>query len=161
MVGLVACLLSLSYLVSRLDQILKRLFKIEAALKPPRAAFVEFYEVLEGGTKRKVTHMNLKIDQNLPLSIAVKDRRGNPAALDGAPAWSVTVPELAVLEVAEDGLSAVLKPTGIVGSLVVQVSGDADLGEGEKTLLGELPVELIAAEAVTIAIAAGEPVDQE
>lgn len=148
----------LERVLKTLRAILKSLKRIESALKPPEAARIEFY-VEDGEQKRKVDHMNLKISQKLPLSIEIKDRFGNAAAVDGAPKWSVSAPELADLVVAEDGLSAELQPKGLVGSLVVQVHADADLGEGVKDILGELPVELLAGDASVIAIAAGVPVD--
>lgn len=104
--------------------------------------------------------MFLKVSQNLPLTIEVKDKFGNLAKVDGAPTWAVTDSTLATVEVAEDGMSAVLKPSGSVGTLKVQVSADADLGEGVKSILGELDVELLAGEAVSVSISAGEAVDQ-
>lgn len=150
---------SVSVLLGALRKVLKALDRIETALKPPGASHVEFY-ITEGGERRKVTKMNLKITQKLPLSIEIKDKFGNPAQVDGAPKWSVTAPELADLEVAEDGMSAKLAPKGTIGSLTVQVSADADLGEGVKAIIGELPVNLLPGEASVIAISAGEPVDE-
>lgn len=124
-----------------------------------QAAIIEFYTIIDG-VKRKVENMFLKVSQNLPLSIEIKDKFGNVAKVDGAPVWSLTNPILGILEVSEDGMSAVLKPVGGVGSLKVQVNADADLGEGIKSILGELDVDMLAGEAVSVAISAGEPVDQ-
>lgn len=145
-----------------LQKLSDTLNRIEALLKRPAvgaASTIEFYTTL-GGLKRKVTNMLLKVNQNLPLSVEFKDAQGNPAKVDGAPQWAVTAPDLADLEVAEDGLSAVLKPKGQLGSLVVQVTADADLGEGVKSILGELPVDLLSGEAVLVSIVAGAPVDK-
>lgn len=103
--------------------------------------------------------MVLKVSQKLPLSIAIVDKGGNPAKVDGAPAWSLTDPSLGALAVAEDGMSAELTPSGVIGACQIQVSVDADLGEGVKPLIGELPVEFVAGDAATVSIAAGIPTD--
>ncbi len=104
--------------------------------------------------------MFLKVSEALPLTIEVKDKFGNPAKVDGAPQWAVTAPELASLEVSADGMSALVKPTGPVGPFKVQVTADADLGEGVKPVLGEMEVELLPGEAVSVGLAAGAPVPQ-
>ncbi len=103
--------------------------------------------------------MFLKGNQALPLSIAIKDKFGNLAKVDGAPQWALTDAALGTLAVADDGMGAVFTPTGVVGLLKVQVTADADLGEGVKSILGELDIEVLAGEAVAVEIAAGEPVD--
>lgn len=103
--------------------------------------------------------MFLKDSQNLPLSIAPVDAKGNAAKVDGVPAWSVTDPSLATLAVADDGLSAVLSPVGPLGAFKVQVSADADLGPDAKSIVGELDVEIIGGDAVSIQLKAGDPVD--
>ena len=124
-----------------------------------QAASIEFYSTI-GGQKKRITNMFLKVSEALPMGIEIKDKFGNAAQVEGAPQWAVTSPELATLEVAEGGMSAVLKPTGLVGLLKVQVSCDADLSEGVKTLLGELEVELLSGEAIAVAITPGQAVPQ-
>lgn len=104
--------------------------------------------------------MNLKITQNLPVSVKFSDKFGNAAAVDGKPEWSVTDESLASLDVADDGMSVLVKPSGKLGSFKVQCSADADLGEGVKAILGELAIDLLPAEAVKVDLSAGEPVDQ-
>jgi hypothetical protein len=122
-----------------------------------QAKTIEFF-TLKNGQKTKVENMFLKVSEALPLSIEVKDIFGNMAKVDGAPAWALTDSALGTLEVAEGGMSAVLKPAGLVGALKVQVSVDADLGEGVKTILGELEVQLLSGEAVSVVVSAGEAV---
>lgn len=146
-------------IVFRLRELKKIALSIESQLNPvTEAGVIEFYAVV-GGKITKVENMFLKVSQSLPLSIAIKDKFSNPAQVDGKPAWAVSDESLASLEVAEDGLSATLSPKGLVGSLKVQVSADADLGEGVKSILGELSVDLLAGEAVSVEIAAGAPSD--
>lgn len=143
-----------------LKKILEALLRVEAILKPMGVASgVEFYTNING-QNQKVTSMLLKVNQNLPVSVKFKDKFGNDAAVDGVPVWAVTDVALADLEVAADGLSAVLKPKGAVGTLKVQVTADADLGEGVKSILGELEVQLLPGEAVTVELTPGEPTDQ-
>lgn len=104
--------------------------------------------------------MNLKINQNLPLSVKFEDAQGNAASVDGAPAWSVTDASLATLQPSADGLSCLVVPTGPTGSLTVQCAADVDLGSGVTTILGSLDLVLVSAEATQVDISAGTPVDQ-
>lgn len=131
---------------------------IEQAVLPPPAVRLVFLTDV-GGILQEVTQMNLKVSQKLPLSIAIKDKFGNDAAVDGAPQWSVSDPALADIVPSADGMSAELLPKGQVGSLLVQVSADADLGEGKKDIQGSLPVDLLAGDAVSVEVAGGAPVD--
>lgn len=117
---------------------------------------IKFF-INKNGQKIEVTNMFLKVSDQLPLSIAIKDKFGNTASVEGAPVWALTNDALGSLLVSADGFSAVLTPSGTVGAFKVQVSADADLGEGVKTIIGELDVELLAGEAVSVEIAAGEP----
>ena len=101
--------------------------------------------------------MILKIDQKLPISVGFKDFKGNDAAVDGVPTWALTDDSLGSLEVAADGLSAVLHSKGVIGSGKVQCAADADLGQGVRTIIGELQIDFVAAEAETVQLTAGEP----
>lgn len=139
----------------QLSQVLRTLKRMG---KSSPASRVDFYTVVDG-IKRKVSSMNLKVSQKLPVAIEIKDKFGNPATVDGAPVWSLTDPSKGELVASEDGMSAVFTPAGSVGEVTIQASADADLGEGVKSILGELPVSLLAGEAVSVAIAAGEPSD--
>lgn len=136
----------LKYFEARLNE---RLARIEAALIPAEAARVLFF-VFSDGIISEVSNMQMPVDKTLKLMIAPVDKAGNPAKVDGVPAWSLTDPALGVLAVEADGMSAVFTPAGALGSLMVQVNADADLGEGVKTIAGELPVEILAGEAVTV-----------
>lgn len=140
-------LLDIRSILSRIER--------QITLPLPAVGF-EFYT---GAGARKVTEMNLKVSQSLPLSIAPVDKFGNAAKVDGAPSWSLTDPSLGSLSPASDGLSAVLVPSGKIGSASVQVNADADLGEGVKAIVGELPVDFLAGDAASVSIAAGDPSD--
>lgn len=146
-------------LITSMRQVQFLAFKILKRLTPARARKVLFFTTRDGKQQR-IEEMVLKVSQALPLSVAFADAKGNPAQVEGKPAWALTDESLAILEVAEDGLSALLKPIGPLGSFKVQVSADGDLGEGVKSIVGELAIDLIAADAVSVVISAGEPVEQ-
>lgn len=124
----------------------------------PAADHILFYSHL-GEESVEVTHMFLSVSKKLPVSLSIKDKFGNAAQVDGAPSWSLSDPSLGALSVGADGMSAEFTPSGSVGSLKIQVKADADLGEGIKELLGELPIDLLSGEATAMDIKVGEPTD--
>lgn len=97
--------------------------------------------------------------QKATLTLDPRDAKGHPAALDGAPSWTVADPTVATVEVADDGLSAVVVAQG-VGVTQVNVVADAKIGPEVKELAGVLEVQVSAAEAVTLGISASTPEDQ-
>lgn len=105
---------------------------------------------------KRVTTMQLKDNFAQPLSLEVDDKFNNPTSspLDAPPAWAVTDETLASVAASDDGLTAVLTPTGKLGDFEVQVSAAA----GGKPLAGSLPVTIIPGDADHIAIIAGDPV---
>lgn len=87
--------------------------------------------------------------QTLAASVAFVDGRGNPARVDGIPAWELTGDNIGSVEPSADGMSAVVTLNGSLGIAQVAVRADADLDAGETrelVITGEL--EIIAAEAV-------------
>lgn len=100
--------------------------------------------------------MNLKVNQQLPVSIVAEDKFGNPTgAFDSVPAWTLSDPTLGTVTPAADGLSAVLVPSGKLGNGQLQVLGTADA----KQISGSLDVVLIAGDATQIVLQPGTPVD--
>ncbi len=63
------------------------------------------------------------------------------------PNWTISDAELASIEASEDGMSAVFKSTGKVGSVQVNVSVDADPEEGVEQLLGQAEVTVLSGKA--------------
>lgn len=151
-------------LVSSIDEtrysLNDRLENIETILSSPKIVKMKFVATI-GGAKYEVSFMQLKVSNKLPLSIKLVDKFGNPAAVEGAPAWSLTNTALANLVVSPDGMSAELSPLGPIGTFNVQVSADADLGEGVKTIFGELTIDLLSGEAVAIEIVPGAAIPIE
>jgi hypothetical protein len=92
----------------------------------------------------------------------VVDAKNNPAKVEGAPVWTSSEPSFVTVEPSADGLSAVIKAVGPTTATPVQinVTADADLGEGVKPITGLLEVSVIAGEAVAVAISAATPEEQ-
>ncbi len=97
---------------------------------------------------------------NYPIRIAPKTAAGNPAAVDGRPSWGTSNPDAFTVQVAEDGLSAVLV-TADSGTEVrtgkLQVRADADLGEGVTEILLEVDVVVGPAPAASLSFDVGTP----
>jgi hypothetical protein len=125
-----------------------RLAKIESLLQPPEASAMEIYAEVDGQEHKGDF---VQADKVLKLFIRkLVDKFGNPAKVDGSPQWSLNDDSLGSLEVAGDGMSAVLKFSGKVGTLEVTATADADLGEGVKPLIAKLLKEIEAGEAVSM-----------
>jgi hypothetical protein len=125
--------------------------KIEFVIGPVSNRIIE--------TKKGNTNMSLILtdEQKVALSVAFLDKAGNAAKVDGAPVWGTSDPNVVVLDVAADGLSAVAVTAGPLGKSQVSVSADADLGEGIVTIVGTLDIEVVGGAAATVGIAAGTP----
>jgi hypothetical protein len=96
-------------------------------------------------------------NQKVTLSVAFESEAGNPAKVDGSPTWESSDDNLLDLLPSSDGLSCVVMAAGALGTGQVNVQADADLGTGMKTISGVLDIEVVASEAVGIAINAGAP----
>jgi hypothetical protein len=98
--------------------------------------------------------------QKVVLRVRPVDVKGNPAPVDGVPEWSVSDDALGSLLVDPDGLGAVFLATGPVGACQLNVSADADMGEGFTRISGVLDVEIAPAQAVSLSIEAAPPENQ-
>lgn len=97
----------------------------------------------------------LKDIEKVALSVTPVTAAGNPAKVDGAPAWSSSDESVVTVEAAADGLSAYAISTGKLGTAQVNVKADADLGDGVKEIVGTLDIEVQASEAVSLGVNAG------
>lgn len=95
--------------------------------------------------------------QKVALAIQPIDAHGHLARVDGVPSWSLSDNSLGVLDVAADGLSAVFTTGDQLGLVQVNVSADADLGGGVRTISGTLDIQVEGGEAVSLGITAGVP----
>jgi hypothetical protein len=98
--------------------------------------------------------------QEVNVAIKVVDNKGNPARVDGAPEWSADNSELLSLTPSADGMSCMVSAVGPLGSGMVSVEADADLGAGITPLFGVLEFQITGGTATTIEIVPGEPKEQ-
>jgi hypothetical protein len=104
--------------------------------------------------------VTIKDRQQFTVGIAPKSKAGNPAPVQGIPAWSSSDETVLLVTPAEDGMSAVVKAVGPTGAASVKVSADADLGEGVKTIEGILNVGVEAGEAADFGFVVGDVTEQ-
>lgn len=100
--------------------------------------------------------------QQAALTFKVEDAKGNPAKVEGSPEWNSSDTTKVTVSPSADGQSATIKAVGPLTETNVQISvtADADLGTGSKPIVGLLDVQIVAGEAVTVAISAGTPEEQ-
>ena len=114
----------------------------------------------------------IRNDQQVSFALAFQDAHGNPVTeLGSVPEWQLDDDTLATLEVSEDGMSAVVRPTGQVGNVNLSVRVDADPDEDVEELLGQASIAILAGKAKVIKLsgviadlevpAAEEPVEEE
>src|SRR5262245_3802418 len=104
--------------------------------------------------------LKMTSNQQVAAAIAYVDSDGNPAAVDGAPVWAAGNPSILTIEAAEDGLSAVIKAAGPIGTSQVSITADVRMGPEIKPLVTMDEIEIIAAEAVAGTVTFGAPEDQ-
>jgi hypothetical protein len=112
--------------------------------------------VVQGGDLMALTLTSV---QQAALSISAVDAKGNLAPVENV-VFQGSDPNIIVVRAdpADQTKATVLART--VGTAQVTVTADADIGEGEKELMGLLDVEVVAAEAVALSITAGTPEEQ-
>lgn len=111
--------------------------------------------------RRLESKMDLRVDQNLPLSVVAVDKYGNSlgpvAAFDSAPSWGISDASFGALNVDPSGVLAMLVPAGKLGQANLSLSGQ--LG-GKALSAAPLAINFIAGSAAGIAIQPGTPVNQ-
>ena len=114
---------------------------------------------LDEGTLVMLTQ--LTDSQKCLFSVAIVDKHDNPAPIDGKPTWEVLGDALVTLEVSDDGLSCEAVAVGTLGNTQIQVSADADLGEGVQAITGTMDITIVGGAAAKVVISAGTPEEQE
>lgn len=160
LVGIVVGVFGLTVLVSWLRDILSTLKKILAAIEPFRAVKIVFTTELEGHITEGATNLEMTNSQKATATIAIVDKAGQPAPVDGIPAWASSDATIITVTPAADGMSAEVVAVGPLGKANVSVTADADLGAGVKSIFGILEVEITQGEAVGITLTLGQPVEQ-
>jgi hypothetical protein len=124
----------------------------------PKLRFALFME--EGYiVKGEGMALTLTAVQQVKVSVSAVDAKGNPAEVEDVAFSSSDESVLTVTAEADDPTQGLAVAVAI-GTAQVKVTADADIGEGVKTLTGLLDVEVVAAEAVSLSVAAGTPEDQ-
>lgn len=102
----------------------------------------------------------ITVSQQVPVSVSFVDKKGNPAKVDGVPQWATDNSDVLLLEPAADGLSCNVKAVGMIGTGMVQVTADADLGAGFTPIIGTLQVDVTGGTAATVVLTPGSPTEQ-
>ncbi len=86
------------------------------------------------------------------------DRKGKPASVDGEAIWASSNEAVATVTPEANG-GALVVAQGI-GDYSISVSGDADLGPGVNTIIGQDTGSVTAGTATTVGLVAG-PVEEQ
>jgi hypothetical protein len=108
---------------------------------------------------KEISMLKMTDVQKAKASISFVDAKGHPAIVDGVPVWDVSNAGPVSLAPAADGMSCDIVANA-PGTLQVNVTADADLGAGTKTITGVLDVEITGSDAVTVNINVGPVEDQ-
>lgn len=100
--------------------------------------------------------VNLTNEQKVQITLAPVTGAGHPAQLDGKPAWNVLSGN-GTVEPSEDGKSATLVSSDDVGDTEIEISADADLGEGIVPITGNITMHVVSATAQSLGMSAGVP----
>lgn len=101
--------------------------------------------------------MQLPDDKTVSATVSYVDAKGNPAQVQGAPAWASDNEAVATVAASADGFSATITPVGPLGTAQISVTADADLGDGVVPVTALGTVEVIAGQAVSGNVNFGEP----
>lgn len=103
--------------------------------------------------------LQLTDTQQCDVSVKALNRKGNPAPVQN-PVWSSSDSTVAtVTQDAVDGLKAKVV-AGAAGTTQINVSADADMGDGVKPISAVLDVTVVGGQAVTFAVTTGTPTEQ-
>lgn len=102
----------------------------------------------------------MSASQQVEVTLEAKDKKGNPAKVDGIPEWSTDNSDVLALTPAADGKSCVVAAAGPLGVGSVTLKADADMGAGVVELIGTLEVTITAGQATVVTLTPGEPTEQ-
>lgn len=95
--------------------------------------------------------------QKVTATVEPLDQYGNPARVDGIPVWNNSDPTVVQLDVAADGITAVVTALGPLGTAQLSATADADLGSGTRSISVTADIQVEASEAVSLGIKFGAP----
>lgn len=128
------------------------LIEYDRPRNPRHAVAIQFY-----WHGKRIKMFSLKANDSLPITLQASDEFGNPtvASFDAPPVWSSSDATIAIVAASADGLSAtVTSPAGKLAQATIQVSG---LVSGA-TILGSLPLTIVAGDTAEIVLVLGTPV---
>lgn len=101
-------------------------------------------------------------EQKINVKLNPTTSGGKPAAVEGAPVWSVidATDTSSMLSVANDGLSADLISNDTPGDTIFMVVADADLGTGVVELIDTIRLTVNGALAANLGLVPGTPVNK-
>ncbi len=97
--------------------------------------------------------------QQFTVTPNITDRKGKPAPIDGPLVYASSNEAVALVVPSEDTRSALVVAQG-VGEYTISVSGDADLGEGVNTIVGQDSGTVSQGVATSVGFTAG-PVEEQ
>ena len=102
--------------------------------------------------------LTMTVTQQAQVTIkSIKDKKGNPAKIDGTPSWATDNSEVVALTPSGDGMQCTIAAVGMIGNAMVQCTVDADLGTGVVPVIGTLDVECTAGPATVVELEPGTP----
>lgn len=100
----------------------------------------------------------LKATQNVELSVTIADKKGNASSVQNG-VWANSGE--GVVAVTDNGNnSATVSAIGTPGMATITYTADADLGEGVKSVVGTVDIEVVAGDAAVFNIVPGVPSEQ-
>lgn len=128
--------------------------------KEEDGSHIEFYVTLPNGEKKLIRRYEMKFNQKVKVSLAIKSADGKPAKVDGLPVWTVSNPDAVEMTVADDGLSADFKSKEVEDLLnSISVEADADRGEGVRKIVGVAALPVVGPDAEVLELSVGEAED--
>lgn len=111
------------------------------------------------GPTRDTPMIQLTDTQQVAVSVSAVDKKGAPASVQSVAFSSSDSSVAAVVADTADQSKAVVV-AGLPGTAQIQVSADADLGDGVSLISGTLDVTVVGGQAVSLSVSAGTPVEQ-
>lgn len=111
------------------------------------------------GPSHEASMLQLTDTQRVQISIAPVDKKGAPAQVQSVAFSSSDTSVATVTQDATDPNKAVVV-AGVAGTCQIQVSADADLGDGVSTINGTLDITVVGGPAVSLSVSAGTPEEQ-
>lgn len=115
--------------------------------------------LVDGEGREEKTMHTIRDNERFSCALEARSAAGNPTTVE-SPAWSTSDENLLEVTPSADGMSAVVRAKGPVGTAQLRVDADADLGEGVRQISGTLDVEVLAGDAAAIELRAGPAEEQ-